>query len=191
MGRKALKEEKDHITKEKFLGLLKLGAVLFVAFTAPGALMIFKDKFKEGSWEEYYPSSIKRTAQRLWREGYVEINGEGKENVVKLTKKGKTEVLKYNLANLEIKRPNSWDKHWRLVIFDIPEKDKVKREIFRDNLKNLGFYQMQESVFIFPYPCEKELSFLREVLEIPHNVKLIRADRIENDRDLRRIFRLT
>ncbi len=190
MGRKALDEERNHINKEKFLALLKLGAVLFVAFTAPGALRIFKNKFEDSPWEEYYPSSVKRTVQKLWRAGYVEIKHAGKDTVVKLTKKGKTEILKYNLDSLEIKKPNSWDNHWRLVIFDIPEEEKVKREIFRDNLKNLGFYQMQESVFIFPYPCEKELQFLREVLEIPHNVKLIRADRIENDKDLRRIFHL-
>lgn len=191
MGRKALKEEKDHITKEKFLALLKLGTVLFVAFTAPGALRIFKDKFEDDSWEEYYPSSIKRTAQKLWRKGYVEIKTEGKDSVVKLTNKGRVEILKNNLDTLEIKKPNSWDKQWRLVIFDIPEKEKAKREIFRDKLKRLGFFQMQESVFVFPYPCEKELLFLREVLEIPHSVKLIRANRIENDADLRGIFNLT
>lgn len=189
MGRKPLKEERDHITKEKFLALLKLGAVLFVAFTAPGALRIF-DKFEESPWEEYYPSSIKRTTQRLWREGYVELKEVGDEKVVKLTVKGRVEILKYNLDNLEIKKPKSWDKHWRLIIFDIPEKEKVKREIFRDKLKQLGFFQVQESVFILPYPCEKEIKFLREVLEIPHNVKLIRADRIENAADLRRIFHL-
>lgn len=190
MGRKPLKEEKDHITKEKFLALLKLGAVLFVAFTAPGALRIFKNKLEDSPWENYYPSSLDRTTQRLWREGYVEIKKNGKDTVVKLTKKGKTEILKYNFDSLEIKKPKTWDGQWRLVIFDILEKDKAKREIFRDKLKQLEFFQMQESVFVYPYPCEKELQFLREVLEIPHNVKLIRANRIENDADLRGIFHL-
>lgn len=190
MGRKALKEERNYINKEKLLGILKLGAVLFVAFTAPGALQIFKDKSRNSPWEEYYPSSIKRTTQRLWREGYVKMREEKDEKVVQLTEKGKIEILKYDLNEIEIKKPNIWDKHWRLVIFDIPETKKTKREIFRDLLIRLGFFQMQKSVFVFPYPCEKELKFIREVLEVPHNIKLIKAVRIENDRDLRRIFHL-
>lgn len=41
-----------------------------------------------------------------------------------------------------------WDGNWYLVIFDIPEKIRKKRDILRDNLKKLGFGKLQESCWI-------------------------------------------
>lgn len=98
--------------------------------------------------------------------------------------------MKFSLKDLSIKKPNSWDGKWRLIMFDISNNKKGKRDFLRKKLDEMGFYSMQESVYVYPYPCEKEIKFLREVLEIPHEVKMLRADRIENDEDLRKIFNL-
>lgn len=179
---------KDSITNEAFLETLKAGVALFVAFSAPGALKLFQGSFKTTKWADYYPSTIERSAFKLWRKGYVEIKEAGNKTEVRLTEKGETEVLNYSVENLKINKPDHWDGKWRLVIFDIPDVKKPKREFFQRKIKELGFFPMQESVFVYPYPCEKEIKFLREVLKIPHWVKIIRADRIENDEDLRRIF---
>ncbi len=184
------KEEKEDITKEIFLGLLKTGAVLGLAVFAPGILKIFKDVGKNDGWEEYYPSSIEKVAKRLYRRGYVQVIYEKGKPVVTISDKGRVEVLKYDLDKLEVKPQKNWDGKWRLVIFDIAEKYRNARDLVREKLKQIGFYNLQESVFIFPYPCEKEIQYLREVLEVPHSIKLIRADRIENDRELRKIFQL-
>lgn len=76
-----------------------------------------------------------------------------------------------------------------MVVFDIPEKYKKQRNYFCRKLKELNFYSLQESVFVHPFNCTKEIFLLREVLEIPHYVKLGLLERIENDGDLRYIFR--
>ena len=55
------------------------------------------------------------------------------------------------------------DGEWRIVIFDIPEKFKKAREALRMKLKELGFLELQKSVFIFPYECEDEINFIVEV----------------------------
>lgn len=179
---------KDTITSETFLELLKAGVALFVAFSAPGALKLFQGSFKNTKWEEYYPSTIERKTFKLWRKGYVEIKETEGKTIVKLTEKGEAEIFNCSVKDLEINKPVIWDGKWRLVFFDIPEYKKSKRNVFQTKLKDLGFFPMQESVYVYPYPCEKEIKFLREVLEIPHDVKLIRADRIENDEDLRGVF---
>lgn len=181
---------KRYITKEVLLGILKTGAVLGLAVTAPGALQIFKNFDKKNPWFEYYPSTIDRLTTRLYREGMVEIHHRDGIPVVKITKKGKAEILKYDIAKLAIKPQDRWDGKWRLVIFDISNKHHKIRNIVRDKLKSMGFYKFQESVFIYPYPCEKEIQYLREILQIPHSIKLIRADRIENDKQLKQIFKL-
>lgn len=187
---KQLTEEKEDITKEILLGILKTGAVLGLAIFAPGVLRVFKDYGRDEYWREYYPSSIEKVTKRLYRRGYVEVVYEKGKPAVKITDKGKVEILRYDLEKLQINKPPKWDGKWRLVIFDIPEKYRNSRDLIRSKLKQLGFYQFQKSVFIYPYPCEKEIKFLREVLGVPHAIKLIKADKVENDEELRKIFSL-
>ena len=43
---------------------------------------------------------------------------------------------------------------------------------------------------MYPYPCSKEIQFLREILKVPHEVKLATIEHLENDEDLREIFQL-
>lgn len=43
-----------------------------------------------------------------------------------------------------------WDKKWRIVIFDIEEKNKSIRNSLRRKLMSLGFAKLQESVYITP-----------------------------------------
>ena len=109
--------------------------------------------------------------------------------IVRLTDKGKKLTLSYDIDTMAIQKQEEWDGKWRMVFFDIPA-GQIERIMFQRKLKNLGFFQMQRSVYICPYPCEKEIKFLREVWEMPHSVKLATVERIENDSDLRRHFRL-
>lgn len=180
---------KDSITKEVLLSLLKAGLVLSVAMVAPNALRVLKplgQKPKE--WEEYYPSSIERVTLRLWRKGHVEVK-EGRDGyTVVITEKGRSEVLKYDVEAMSIPRQKRWDGKWRMVFFDISE-DKARQK-FRETLRSMGFFPMQKSVYVQPFPCREQIEFLREVLSIPHYVKLATVESLENDADLRRFFRL-
>lgn len=185
------KVKKENISKEILLGILKTGAVLGLAIFAPGVLRVFKDFGQDEPWREYYPSSLEKVTKRLYRRGYVNVTYEKGQPVVKITDKGRIEILKYDFDKLEVKPPKQWDGKWRLVIFDIEEKYRAVRDVVRDKLNQIGFYKFQKSVFIYPYPCEKEIKFLREVLAVPHSIKLLRVDRVENDKELRRIFNLS
>jgi len=49
-----------------------------------------------------------------------------------------------------------------MLLFDIAEKRKVTREALRGKLKELGFYQLQKSVWLHAFPCEKEMALLRD-----------------------------
>lgn len=178
------------MNKEVLLGILKTGILFSIAVTAPGVLKVFKNFDKQDPWYEYYPSSVERTLTRLYRQGKVEIQEEKGQTVVKITDKGKSEILRYDLERLVITRPKKWDGRWRLVIFDISNEFRKERDIVRKKLVNMGFYKFQESVFVSPYPCEKEIQYLREILQVPHSIKLVRADKIENERELKKIFKL-
>ncbi len=47
---------------------------------------------------------------------------------------------------------------------------------------------MQKSVFVHPFPCDKEIKFVREIIGVPHEVKLGILERVENEDELKRIF---
>ena len=82
-----------------------------------------------------------------------------------------------------------WDRKWRIVIFDIPEELHKNRNSFRAKIKNLGFYMLQRSVFVFPYPCEEELNELCSRLNISDYVDVIRADSIGfKEKEIKKYF---
>ncbi len=59
--------------------------------------------------------------------------------------------------HLDRLKPKKWNGIWRQVIFDIEEKHKKDRDTVRRKLKDLGFGMLQESVWISPFPIEREL----------------------------------
>jgi len=73
-------------------------------------------------------------------------------------------------------------------MFDIPRKYNWTRDVFRQKLKEIGFYQLQESVFILPYPCEKEVILLAEILNIVDFVYLIKTQDFNNYKELKEAF---
>src|SRR3989344_6384462 len=141
-------------------------------------------------WKEYYVSSVRDEVGRLKRKGLVEVRTNGDEIEVKIKSDGRTELLRYKLRELKLNEGQKWDKKWRLVLFDVVEVERGRRDELRRWLARLGLRQLQKSVWISPWPLEKEVAFLREVLGIPHGVKLITAEKIENDSELRELFDL-
>lgn len=130
---------------------------------------------------------LKRRKIILLRE---ESNG---DLIVRLSEKGRKRIIKYKLDDLKIEKPIKWDKKWRLVIFDIPKKLKwgrVARETFRNKLKDLGFYQFQKSVWIYPYDCENEILFLKEIFRLEPFVKYMEINKIDDEIKLRNLFDL-
>ena len=75
-----------------------------------------------------------------------------------------------------------------MVMFDIPDKHKWTRDIFRQKLRIMGFHQLQESIFILPYPCEKEVSLLVEILNIVDFVYLIKTMDFSDNKELKEMF---
>lgn len=191
MKKRRRKEPKEHISRDILLDLLKAGVGITVAVVAPNALHFLKPLVeKKREWEQYYPSSVSRCATALWRKGLVDVRETPEGYSVTISDKGRQEVLRYDVADMSIPRQDPWDEKWRMVFFDIPAGEKV-RHVFREHLMALGFFLMQESVYVHPYPCHKQIRFLREVYNIPHQVKLATVNWIENDRDLRSYYHLT
>ncbi|MEK7537032.1 MAG: hypothetical protein AAB584_01115 [Patescibacteria group bacterium] len=111
--------------------------------------------------------------------------------IVKITTKG-YEVIEFyeSLEKMKIKRPKSWDRKFRLVIFDIPAKKQGARAVFIQKLKEMGFYMFQESIWVHPYDCISEIATLRKLFEIEQYVKIMTTEAIEEEYKLLRHFKL-
>lgn len=172
-----------------FVGMgLFIGGSLIVP-TLPMALKPFLRNPQENlAWKRFNIPYLKRTLRRLASQKLVEIDEEGKKQVVKITRSGSRRILKYALEDLEIKKPAFWDGKWRLISYDIPSSWKSQRNCFRSYLRDWGFYPFHESVFLHAYPCEKEITFLKEFLGIGEYVRIFKVEKIENDKIFKDFF---
>jgi len=127
----------------------------------------------------------------LKEKGFLQIEDRGGQIYIALTEEGKKKAGKYQIDDLEIEKPDKWDGKWRIMIFDIRDKQKIKREALRGKIKELGMFQLQKSVWVYPYDFSKEIKILREFFGLTKDeMKIIVADVIEDDGKLKEFFKL-
>jgi CRISPR-associated endonuclease Cas2 len=175
--------------KNIILKTIAVAGVVGMAVVAPNvlqALKIFSNDSKKYNKKVYINKSI----TNLLNKGFIEFEKKGDQKFVRLTEKGKKELAKYELGDLEIKRPKKWDGKWRVVIFDIREKRRGTRALLRNNLNRLGFVKLQNSVWVFPYDCEELIVMFKSNLFLGKDVLYMKVDSIENDKWLKENFGL-
>src|SRR3989344_1326066 len=125
----------------------------------------------------------------LKRSGYVKKKEKNNQSFFHLTPKGKLQIMKY--LHLEMLKTKKWDGHWRIVIFDLPESLKKWREYLRNELKsNLGFYPLQESVYITPHPVTGELDQLLKEWNLRKYFRYLTVTEIDRVDELKTVFDL-
>lgn len=160
----------------------------------PPLSMSFKlimEVIEEMEGKKFKRQRVKKVLYNLEKRKLVSLKEVSDELLVTFNEKGKRLVLRYKFDELAIKKPRRWDRKWRIVIFDIPEKKKVAREVLRDRLKQLGFYQLQKSVFVHPFECQREIELITRFYEVEPYVYFIRADYVDNEQKIKRKFNLS
>jgi len=142
-------------------------------------------------YAEIERQALKNAITDLYKSKILEQkeNTDGSLTIV-LTENGKRKALTYQIDEMKIKKAQKWDKRWRIVLFDIPEKKKKIREAIRHHLKNLDFFEYQKSVFVQPYDCKNEIEYIIEFYNIRKYVRFIIADSLDNELHLINHFKL-
>lgn len=171
------------------LRYLATGIAIYIVCSSPaGTRRLLKNIKKE--WKRKNTLSAMERLHRHKLISYKEKSGGNTIEVI-ITRAGKRKVEDWNVENLVIKKPDLWDKRWRIVTFDISEKRKKGRDALRMMLRRLGFFQLQKSVLVHPYSCRAEIEFLKELYSIPENeVLYFSTDRIPREASLKRIFKI-
>lgn len=172
-------------------------------FSASRAILASLWKLKESSREHLLsykyikllcPAKHRTTYRtcifRLCRSGFVKKDY---NNILVLAKKGEEESL-FSFIEAELslfKQENQkWDGGWRIILFDIPENKRKYRDYLRKVIKNVGFYKLQKSIWVYPYPVP---GFLKELIfqdNIKPHIRFITTNLVDDDGDLKKIFGL-
>lgn len=135
--------------------------------------------------ENYYQSlgitSTKYSKRNFYQLIWENLKTQNISKIVKngevffeLTRQGKEKIrTKFPLLSLQKK---AWDKKWRMAIYDIEEINRRVRNSFRNKLKELGFAQFQESVWITPHNFLKDIYEFLEINELLSKVVLIETE---------------
>ena len=179
------------LTRE-ILFMLTVGPIILSSFFLPNASQILKPLIKwRKNWNKIDQRRIHEAIKRLNRKRLVELIEKGDKLYIKITDNGKKLIRGFDYDNLQLPRSKKWDKKWRLIIFDIPNEKRKERLAFSKKLKDLGFYPLQESVFIYPYDCRDEIDFICKFLSIGRYVNYCIVESLDKrEGDLRRIFDL-
>lgn len=139
---------------------------------------------------KYNKKYVLNAISRLKSKGLIKMSSEGGLVQVGITKSGRSKLNDYKSAKNPADKNKRWDGKWRIVTFDIKEKRKKARDKIRYEIKNFGFVLLQNSVWVYPYDCEEYIGLLKADEQIGKSLLYIVADRIEMDRDLKKIFNL-
>ncbi|MBI2356269.1 MAG: hypothetical protein HYV13_03650 [Candidatus Doudnabacteria bacterium] len=168
--------------------LLTVGVagLMVAAVTAPGlftALGPFHQK-------RYKPRQIKRAFDYARQSEIIKLEKTSSGYKVMLTEKGQRRLQQFRLGELHLPQPKKWDGRWRMVMFDVPEQYHERRAVFSRKLKELGMYQMQKSVWVWPYDLRDEVDLLKEAYEIRPFVRIATAASLDRQTDLLKFFKL-
>ncbi|MBL7159573.1 hypothetical protein ISS85_03790 [Candidatus Microgenomates bacterium] len=142
--------------QKRLLLILAMLGDLFEDLADAGGLMSFSYQQVYGYVpQKYKKHNFETTIRKALKVG--DINREIKEGQphLKLTSRGKSKLTEYfPLFKFQKKK---WDQKWRVIFFDIEEKNRGLRDRFREKLCELGFGKLQKSVYISPFSIEREM----------------------------------
>lgn len=174
--------------QQALLASVALPGLLLVGVAAPNVIQLL-DRLAPDKYKLKY--RLKTTASRLVALGQVRFVERNGKKYMEITAKGRQAYeLEQQKALLAVKAGKRWDKRWRMIIFDIPERYRKTRVRLRTMLVSLGFYRLQDSVWVYPYDCEDVITLIKAELRIGQSVLYCIVEKIENDLRVKRHFSL-
>ncbi len=182
---------KNNHTKEIILTIAQVGCFL-IAATSPYFLHnIVKRYFKTTNQK-----GLREKARRLYdlkRKRIVNFEKLPDGSIkITLSQNGQKLLRQYKLDEMKLQRPRNWDGYWRVIIYDIPTRQRRASNAFRLKLRQLGLYQLQKSVWVSPFECSAELDFLCAIfgLNMESVIYYFKTKEIPKTKELKSFFKL-
>lgn len=127
-----------------------------------------KDRAQHSKIKIYNRNYLKTAYYRLKRQGFIHIDSFGG---ISLSTKGFKHAKRLNVAKFN-------NDIILVVIFDIPEKERRKRRMFRNILKMLHFNKLQLSVWTSNYNYQEILIEEIKELNIKEYVRVFKSTKV-------------
>jgi len=132
-------------------------------------------------WEQYKEKkkreSFRKLVSYLKIRGYLNIKDTKNRKAIMITPKGIGKILRIKISSRKMKKRS--DKKWQMVLFDIPEQRRKERDLFRKQLKYLGYQRLQKSIWVCPYDVLKLTQQLIKNYKLDRFVRLLLVEEIK------------
>lgn len=166
--------------EKEIIKLIGIGVIIISSLALPNLPIVLKPFLKSR------PNGIWELIKKLQKKKIVNLGGQE----VRLTSRGRKILREIEILEMEISRPKKWDGVWHLVSYDIPNSLNKGRDYFRSVLKRWQFYQIQKSLWVYPFECKEEVAVLAEYLKVAPYVVIMTTDLLANEDEVEEIFDL-
>lgn len=136
------------------------------------AFKIRRSEERERARRDFY-----KLIYRLKQSGHIKRLRVKDKSAIILTSKGMQKIFTIKLKMLDRKKRK--DGKWQMVLFDIPEKKRSDRDLFRKNLRFLGYKRLQKSIWVCEYDTLEETKELIKRYKLDPFVDLILVSKIK------------
>ncbi len=134
--------------------------------------------------------SFRNALSRLKNKGLIVGERRNGKVIFNLSDNGERLAKRLKLK-LELAKKRRWDGKWRILIFDVPEKIRGKRDFLRRELVDFGFYPFQKSVWVYPHNLPKDFFDIFSELDFGEQLVSVESANIKQDDSIRAFFGLS
>lgn len=183
-----LKKEDLQVIKsvgEIILAITAAAGIVTIAAIAPNLFQVLPIFYKKRGYrhrptDEEIRQKLSKSFYYLKRSGYIRMKMEKGELKMWLTSLGKKKTTKLNFQRLIVARPKHWNRKWWQVAADIPTEDyKNAADMLRWKLKEMKFYPLQRTLWLYPFDPRKELDLIIRHYGIEKFVTVMEINRLD------------
>lgn len=177
------------------LSVLAIAGIVSLAVVAPNILAAVGAVMKSSGRKPSRQDKITQTTRAFYylkRSGLVKFSPTGKEILVSLSELGKKKFEKLNVDLTEVKKSLHWNGKWWQVAADVPTKNyRQGADRLRRKLKDMKFYPLQRTLWIYPYDPRKEIEYLSNYYGIGQFVTVMEIKRMDkqDEEQIMRFFK--
>lgn len=122
----------------------------------------------------YTSTYIRNALSRLKKEGYITSPA---RSWYQVTAAGLAYIKAIN--SKPARYQEHWDHTWDVVMLEVPESERKKRDLFRTSLLQLGYGPLYNSVYISPWNYRDEVAVNIQKLELEGKVSILQGSFLE------------